>query len=249
MPNDGDQGVSLNHACYGVSSIGVIHSPFKQKFGIPRQSRLVDVVGEVELYPPFNQEEAFVGIEQSSHIWLLFLFTEHIDKQTKLSVRPPRLGGNERIGVFATRSSFRPNAIGMSLVRLEKVINDGGKVSLQVSGVDLLDGTQVIDIKPYVPYADCEPIATHGFASLAPDEQALDVQWQPEAVAELAVCYGEAAIQIQQQISQLIGLDPRPAYHDQERSYGLLFAQTDIQWRCMGKKAIVDKVIKVTETT
>lgn len=237
-----DQSNSFNH----IAPIGIAHSPFKQKFGIPRQSRLVDVAGEVELYPPFDQEEAFIGIEQSSHIWLLFLFTEHLGKKANLSVRPPRLGGNERIGVFATRSSFRPNAIGMSLVTLDKVIRDNAKVRLQVSGLDLLDGTQIIDIKPYVPYADCEPTATHGFASDAP-EQYLNVVWQPLAVEQLLACYGDAAQNIQQQISQLISLDPRPAYHDQQRTYGLVFANTDIQWRCDGEQAIVENIVILTE--
>lgn len=230
-----------------VDPIGVVHSPFKQKFGIPRQSRLVDVAAEVELYSPFNQKEAFVGIEQSSHVWLIFLFTEHLDRALKLSVRPPRLGGNERVGVFATRSSFRPNAIGMSLVKLDAVINENDKVGLQVSGIDLLDGTQIIDIKPYVPYADCEPLATHRFAYDAPNKESLKVVWKPEAIDQLNAFYGDKSVSIRQQVSQLISLDPRPAYHDQERSYGLVFAHTDIQWRCEGKQATVDKVVILTE--
>ena len=136
---------------YSVSPVGILHSCFKEKFAIPRQPQLAPAArGILELLPPFNTGEAVAGLEQVSHVWLIFLFHQALEDKPRLKVRPPRLGGNQSIGVFASRATHRPNGIGQSVVRLDKV--EAGR--LHLSGIDLLDGTPILDIKPYVPYAD-----------------------------------------------------------------------------------------------
>ena len=147
---------------YRVTPVGFVRSCFKEKFAIPRQPQLAPAArGVLELLAPFDQAQAIEGLEQVSHVWLLFLFHQALESQPRLKVRPPRLGGNQSVGVFATRSTHRPNGIGQSVVKLEKV--EPGR--LWLSGIDLLDGTPVLDIKPYVPYADCVTTATNQIAA------------------------------------------------------------------------------------
>lgn len=162
---------------HSVTPVGYLRSCFQEKFAIPRQSRLAPAArGVVELVPPFDQPQAVEGLEQVSHLWLLFLFHQTLEAQPRLRVRPPRLGGNQFTGVFATRSTHRPNGMGQSVVKLDRV--EAGK--LWVSGIDLLDGTPILDIKPYVPYADSLPEAYNRMAEAPPALIAMD--WHPEAL-------------------------------------------------------------------
>lgn len=154
---------------FGFRQIGVVRSPYKEKFAAPRQPGLVaDGVGELHLLPPYNQAEAVRGLMEFSHIWLLFVFHQTPEGGWRATVRPPRLGGNSRMGVFATRSPFRPNPIGMSLVALEGITLRGADVILRLGSLDLVDGTPVVDIKPYLPYAESLPNARAGFAQAGP---------------------------------------------------------------------------------
>lgn len=210
--------------------IGIVHCGFKEKFGIPRQPGLAtSIQSRIELLPPFNTPAAVKGLEECSHIWLIFLFSANQQQGWSPTVRPPRLGGNQRIGVFASRSPFRPNPIGLSVVKLEEIITTNG-VTLVVTGADLLDTTPILDIKPYLPYADV--IADAHFA-LAPDYTPnltkVNFSAQADTVCQSAAQEGMA---LRQQITELLRQDPRPAYHQKpEREYGMQFDQYNIRWR------------------
>ncbi|MGY4490203.1 tRNA (N6-threonylcarbamoyladenosine(37)-N6)-methyltransferase TrmO [Pseudomonas sp. TE3610] len=212
---------------YSVSPIGFVRSCFKEKFAIPRQPQLAPAArGVLELVAPFDQGDAVQGLEHVSHVWLLFLFHQALEDKPRLKVRPPRLGGNKSMGVFATRATHRPNGIGQSVVRLEKV--EAGK--LWLSGIDLLDGTPVLDIKPYVPYADSLPQARNDMASGAPE--AIAVTW---ADAALVQAHGHAmrlAEPLVELIEQCLAQDPRPAYQvpAPEREYGVRFWDVEVRW-------------------
>lgn len=152
------------------NQIGIIRSPYKEKFAIPRQPGLIeDGGGELQLLPPYNQAESVRGLEAFSHIWVLFIFHQTMEGGWRPTVRPPRLGGNARTGVFATRSTFRPNPVGMSLVELKGIRVKGDAITLELGSLDLVDGTPVVDIKPYLPFAESHPQARAGFAQMAPD--------------------------------------------------------------------------------
>ncbi len=208
-----------------VQVIARIHTDFPAKFGIPRQSGLVpELVGEIIFEPEFRRPEALLGIEEFSHLWLLWEFSEVKRESWSATVCPPRLGGREKRGVFATRSPFRPNSIGLSCVKLEQVILEGEEApKLIVSGVDLLDGTPVYDIKPYLPYTDAHPEAEGGFGQ-AHREDGIRVVF-PEALSErLPEDKREAVLHVLQQ-------DPRAAYNKQpDYCYGMEFADYDIRF-------------------
>ncbi|SDI70151.1 tRNA-Thr(GGU) m(6)t(6)A37 methyltransferase TsaA [Pseudomonas flavescens] len=212
---------------YQVSPIGHVRSCFKEKFAIPRQPQLAPAArGVLELCAPFDQSDAVQGLEQVSHVWLLFLFHQALEDKPRLKVRPPRLGGNRSIGVFATRATHRPNGIGQSVVRLDRV--ESGR--LWLSGIDLLDGTPVLDIKPYVPYADCVPDAHNSIAADAPVQ--IEVQWQDSALAqarEHGLRLNEPLVEL---IEQCLAQDPRPAYQQPqpERRYGVRLWDVDVHW-------------------
>jgi tRNA-Thr(GGU) m(6)t(6)A37 methyltransferase TsaA len=212
---------------YSVSPIGFMRSCFKEKFAIPRQPQLAPAArGVLELIAPFDQGDAVQGLEQVSHVWLLFLFHQALEDKPRLKVRPPRLGGNQSIGVFATRATHRPNGIGQSVVKLDKV--EAGR--LWLSGIDLLDGTPVLDVKPYVPYADVIADARNGMAAAAPE--LIPVQWGDAALAqarEHGVRLEEPLIEL---IEQCLAQDPRPAYQTPtpERRYGAQFWDLDVRW-------------------
>ncbi|MDD0972463.1 tRNA (N6-threonylcarbamoyladenosine(37)-N6)-methyltransferase TrmO [Pseudomonas fontis] len=212
---------------YNVSPVGYVRSCFKEKFAIPRQPHLAPAArGVLELVPPFDQGEAVAGLEQVSHVWLLFLFHQALEDKPRLKVRPPRLGGNTSMGVFATRATHRPNGIGQSVVRLEKV--EAGR--LWLSGIDLLDGTPVLDIKPYVPYADSVAAAVNQMASAPPE--AIAVAWADTALPqahEHALRLGEPLVEL---IEQCLAQDPRPAYQvpPAERVYGVKFWDVQVRW-------------------
>lgn len=212
---------------YKVSPVGFMRSCFKEKFAIPRQPQLAPAArGVLELVPPFDSGEAVAGLEQCSHVWLLFLFHQTLEDKPRLKVRPPRLGGNASMGVFATRATHRPNGIGQSVVKLEKV--EPGRLLL--SGIDLLDGTPVLDIKPYVPYADSIAGASNQMASEAP--AAITVQWGENALPqarEHALRLAEPLVEL---IEQCLAQDPRPAYQipPAERVYGVKFWDVQVRW-------------------
>ncbi len=220
--------------------IARIQTDFPDKFGIPRQSGLVqELQGKIVFEPEFRSPEAVRGLEAFSHIWLLWQFSKAHKAQWSPTVRPPRLGGDKRVGVFATRSPFRPNDIGLSSVRLQRVEIDShdGPV-LYVSGADLVDGTPIYDIKPYLPYVDCHPDATEGYTS-----QTRLHQLQVEFPAELLARYPQDK---QAAIVHVLEQDPRPAYiNDPERIYGLSFAGYDVKFKVEGERLVVCDVVKL----
>jgi tRNA-Thr(GGU) m(6)t(6)A37 methyltransferase TsaA len=221
---------------YRFNAIGILHSPFKEKFGIPRQSGLLPVEAELELLPPYASDEAVRGLERVSHIWLLFVFHDTPAGAWSPTVRPPRLGGNQRMGVFATRSPFRPNPIGMSVVELLGIQHAQGRLILKLRGADLLDGTPVIDIKPYVPYADSLPEALTGFADCAPEHR-LQVRFSEQAEKSCA-----KQPELRALIIQVLELDPRPAYQreeETEREYGIRLFDRNVRWSVSGAQAHV----------
>ena len=217
--------------------IARIHNDFKEKFGIPRQSGLSgELKSRIVFEPEYRNPDALRGINGYSHLWLIWQFSEAIREDWSPTVRPPRLGGNKRMGVFATRSPFRPNPIGLSSVRLEniEVTKDEGTV-LIVSGADLLDGTPIYDIKPYVAYSDCHTDAVSGFADPV-REYHLNVVFCKELLSKVHISKQKALIQILEQ-------DPRPSYqNDPEREYGFRFADHEIFFKVDGDTLTVTAV-------
>ena len=229
-------------AMFQLKPIGFIHSCFRQKFGIPRQPGLVPAArATLELLPPYAQPEAVRGLEGFSHLWLLFVFHGVPAGHWQPKVRPPRLGGNRRLGVFATRSTFRPNPIGLSAVTLERIEIREGRVVLHLAGVDLLDGTPVLDIKPYLPYADCIVDATGGFAVAAPARLPA-VEFSP-AAAEFCAAWPEG--DLRELIVQTLRQDPRPAYQQADsalRQYGMALYDCNVQWEVRNSVAYVMEI-------
>ena len=205
------------------------------KFGVPRQPGLVkSATATLELLPPFNQPEAFRGLDDFSHVWITFIFSSiGFPRVGKSTVRPPRLGGNERIGIFATRSNFRPNPIGLSVVELKHV--EGIKLTLG-SG-DFLDGTPILDIKPYVPYSDSLPNARGAFAS-EPPMPGNAVTFLPEVEQKFQSLETVDRPNLRQLISDMLSYNPRPAYqnNDQERVFGTTVFDLNIKWKQAGDK-------------
>lgn len=216
--------------------IAVMHSDFPTKFGIPRQSGLAEALQSTIVFEPaYRNPEALRGIEGFSHLWILWQFSQAVRQDWSPTVRPPRLGGNTRMGVFATRSPFRPNAIGLSCVRLLSVehTQDMGTV-LHIGGADLMDGTPILDIKPYIPYCDAHPEAMEGFTQDAGDF-ILEVDF-PENLKQ------RLPAEKQEAICQVLSHDPRPSYQkDSDRVYGLSFAGHDIRF------TVKDKVLTVVD--
>lgn len=222
--------------------IARIHSAFPEKFGIPRQSGLVeDLQAQIIFEPEYRSPEAVRGLEEFSHVWLIWEFSEAKRDAWSPTVRPPRLGGNQRLGVFATRSPYRPNPIGLSCVRLDRVETGGalGPV-LHIRGADLMDGTPIYDIKPYLPYADCRPEAAGGFAAQRPEGK-LRVEL-PEPWLSLVPEADRAAL------AGVLAQDPRPAYQrDPERVYGLSFAGLEVRFRVEGDRLTVCQIEKSSD--
>lgn len=212
-----------------LDPLGHIATPFPDKFGIPRQPRLAPHArGVLKLLPPYDREEAVRGLSAFSHLWLTFVFHQ-VHGRWQPTVRPPRLGGNTRVGVFASRSPFRPNGLGLSLVELLEIDTRQG-VTLTLGGVDLVDGTPIVDIKPYIPYAESVPDARGGFVDGTPTT--LPVAFAPAAEATLAAL-GPRAAELRALISEVLAQDPRPAYADDAaRVYGVRLYEFDIKWRC-----------------
>ena len=222
-----------------IQIIARMHSDFATKFGIPRQSGLVEELRSTIVFEPeFRNSDALRGIEDFSHLWIIWQFSEAVRQDWSPTVRPPRLGGNTRMGVFATRSPFRPNSLGLSSVRLLGVehTEQWGTV-LHVGGADLMDGTPIFDIKPYIPYGDSHPDATGGFTANAED-YLLDVDFPQELLLRLPEEKRSAAIGV-------LSHDPRPSYQRKpDRVYGLTFAGFDIRFTVKGKILSVTEVVK-----
>jgi len=217
--------------------IGKVSSPYKEKFAIPRQAGLVSSAkGSIQLLDDVNNIDVVRGLEAFSHIWVIFVFHGTQDQGWSPLVRPPRLGGNKKIGTLATRSTFRPNPIGMSLVKLDgiEIVKHHNKkqVMINISGLDLLDGTPVLDVKPYIPYSDAKTEAIAGYAQCSP-ELSMQVTFNDKAkltLQSLEKTYPELNIFI----SQILEQDPRPAYKQQthdEKTYGMSLYDLNIQWR------------------
>ena len=219
-----------------MNIIGRIRTDFPTKFGIPRQSGVVkELKGRIVFEPEYRNEDALRGIEDFSHLWLIWQFSENVREGWSPTVRPPILGGNTRVGVFATRSPFRPNPIGLSSVKLEGVEVDphDGPV-LIVSGADLMDGTPILDIKPYIPYADSHPEATEGFRSGGWNRM-LEVDFPPELLAKVPEKQHKSLIEV-------LANDPRPSYHhDPDRVYGMPFGDVEVKF------SVNEKVLKVVD--
>ena len=210
---------------HSIKVIARIRSDFPEKFGIPRQSGLVpELRAKIVFEPEFRNADALRGIEGFSHLWLIWQFSAAVRDTWSPTVRPPRLGGNERMGVFATRSPFRPNAVGLSCVKLEGVAQEDGLGSvLIVSGADLMDGTPIYDIKPYLPYADAHPEARGGFAPAA--KETIRVECAPELLESVPGRQRAALLGV-------LAQDPRPQYQDDPaRVYGMSFGGWDVKFR------------------
>lgn len=219
-----------------------IKSDFPDKFGIPRQSGLLkNLRSTIVFEPEFRIADALRGLEGFSHLWLLWIFSENVRDTWKPTVRPPRLGGNTRLGVFATRSSFRPNPIAMSCVKIEKINLTGENApSIEVSGADLMDGTPIVDIKPYLPYADSVPEAAGGFAEAVRFNK-LEVSFAPEVQAALGEQF---PAEKKAALVELLSEDPRPAYQrSADRVYGFRFADFEIKFQVQGDHLTVVAIL------
>jgi tRNA-Thr(GGU) m(6)t(6)A37 methyltransferase TsaA len=216
----------VNMHTFEFSQIGVIHSCFKEKFAAPRQPGLVTAaLAQIELHPPYNQADAVDGLLEFSHLWITFVFDQTAKAGWKPKVRPPRLGGNKKVGVFTTRSTFRPNPIGLSLVKLESIDTRKG-VILEVSGADLIDQTPILDIKPYLPWVESIPNARSGFAT---EDQTLNLPIVYSAKAQSVLLQKP---KLKELIEQVLLHDPRPAYQkDDERIYGCALADINLKWQ------------------
>ncbi|EPN5738068.1 tRNA (N6-threonylcarbamoyladenosine(37)-N6)-methyltransferase TrmO [Cronobacter dublinensis] len=218
---------------FAFEQIGVIRSPYKEKFAVPRQPGLVNSArGELHLIAPYNKPDAVRGLEGFSHIWILFVFHQTMEGGWRPTVRPPRLGGNARMGVFSTRSTFRPNPIGMSLVELQGIRTEKEHVILTLGGLDLVDGTPVVDIKPYLPFAEALPDARAGYAQQAPDA-AVPVTFTDEITHALTHLEKRYPM-LKRFIVEVLSQDPRPAYRKEEetgKSYAVWLLDFNVRWR------------------
>lgn len=219
-----------------LKKIGVIYNGYTEKFGIPRQSGMVDNLSKIVFEPEYSKKEAFRGIEGYEYLWIIWGFDKSARDGFVPTVRPPRLGGNKRVGVFATRSPFRPNPIAISSVKFEKIDFVGGKVELFVRGADILNGTPVYDVKPYIPFSDSHVSAKAGFSDNA-KEYCLPVVFECDIQGEDKVLIKE--------ITDILCRDPRPAYiEDDQRVYGVSYSGNDIIFKCVDGKIIVTEIKK-----
>lgn len=224
-----------------IKPVADYHGPLTTKFGIPRQSGLIDLPGEIVFRPAFRSPDAVRGLEGFDRIWLIWEFSDNPDAKTfQATVRPPRLGGNTALGVFATRSPFRPNRLGLSCVELVRIDPEGP--ILHVKGADLMDGTPIYDIKPYVPYADAFPEARGGFTDTAAWEP-LQVDFSPAALEVLAAQPDPDVLRTR--LEQVLAQDPRPRFHhDPDRLYGMPFGPFDIRFQVKGKVLSVVEIVQ-----
>ena len=218
---------------FSMTPIAHIHSDFAEKFGVPRQSGLVEELeADIVFEPAYQNPDALRGLEDFSHIWLIWVFDRAIRDTWSPTVRPPRLGGNTRMGVFATRSPFRPNPIALSCVKLAGIRQTAEGPVLRVRGADLVNGTPILDIKPYIPYADCHPDAAEGFTGQTQFHR-LQVQFPPELLAQVPQADRAA-------LTGVLAGDPRPSYqHDPQRVYGMEFAGLEVHFTVDGAQLTV----------
>jgi len=233
-------------ANYGLRPIGIVRSCYTDRFGIPRQPGLVTAAeARLELFPRYGREEAFAGLDGFSHIWLIFIFHQCIATEWKPMVRPPRLGGNRKVGVFASRSPYRPNPIGLSAVKLVGIERKGKTLTLELHGTDLLDGTPVLDIKPYIPYADALPDADAGFAPDPPGKH-WQVEFASQALHQISDLDPGGVRRLPLLIEQVLRQDPRPGYmnHRLERTdFGMRLYELEIKWRLDEERFLVVSVL------
>lgn len=220
-----------------LKPIAKIINDFDSKFAVPRQSGLVgDVKSQIVFEKKYSNEAAFKRIEEFSHLWLIWGFSLNSHQTNSLTVRPPRLGGNEKVGVFATRSPFRPNPIGLSSVKLEEVVKDkNNNVTLIVSGADLVSGTPIYDIKPYITFSDCHTDAVCGFADENKNHK-LNIIIDDNILNNIEK-------EKQNTLKEILKGDPRPAYHEDGRQYGFAFAGKEIKF------TVTENILTVTEIT
>jgi tRNA-Thr(GGU) m(6)t(6)A37 methyltransferase TsaA len=226
--------------------IGIVRSCFTDKFGIPRQPNLVTAArGRLVLLPPYDREEALQGLDGFSHIWLVFVFHDCLDAGWRPTVRPPRLGGQRKVGVFASRAPYRPNPIGISAVEYLGAERDRDGLALHLAGIDLLDGTPVLDIKPYIPYADALPTARAGFAQQPPGVD-WEIAFSDSAEAQLASADPEGTRQLRALITQILGQDPRPGYMDRyphRTEFVMQLYDLEVHWQLAGRVARVIAIL------
>lgn len=223
-----------------LQPIGIIHSPFKEKFAVPRQPGLVNSLEvELELLPPYNQQGTVRGLEDFSHVWLIFFFHQNSNRGWHTTVRPPRLGGNKKVGVFASRSPFRPNPVGLSAVELIEIVYRKPRLILRLRGTDLVDGTPIFDIKPYLPYSDALPSAKGSFATEEPP--LIPVEFSPQAENDLKY-FSDRYPRLRQSIIEILEQDPRPAYRGKKtdsNGYGVRIYDLNLKWEMDGETARV----------
>ncbi len=222
-----------------IQTIGIVHSCFSEKFGVPRQPGLVkSAKGRLELLEPFNREEMVKGLEEFSHVWLQFLFHETLEEGWKPTIRPPRLGGKKRVGVFASRSPHRPNFLGMSVVRLEGIVREKKGLFLELAEVDLLDKTPIVDIKPYLPYSDRVEGASSGY--LQPDAVEGEVEFEEEVMQFCKEYRQKTGRNLRTLITEVLAQDPRPASQRKVvREFGMLLWDVNVRWRAEDKTCVV----------
>lgn len=230
-----------------IEPIGYIKSPYTEKFAIPRQPGLVTAAkGKIILVPPYNDPNIVKGLQEFSHIWLIFNFHATQAQGWKSQVRPPRLGGNKKIGVLATRSTFRPNSIGMSVVKLDGINITPNALEIDISSLDLLDKTPIIDIKPYISYSDAIPEATSSYASTAPENN-MNIIFQQQAMHTLFTIKDKYD-NLEELITQVLMQDPRPAYKKNtidNKVYGMNLFDLNIQWQLSSTNTI--EVIAISQ--
>ena len=224
--------------------IGYMRSPYQEKFGIPRQPNLVEIESYIEMQGVYNDLNAFQGIEEFSHLWLIWQFHDNKNQQDSAKfrpqVRPPRLGGNQKIGVFASRSMYRPAPIGLSVVKLKKVQKVGKQVRVYVVGSDLLNGTPIVDIKPYIQYSDAVMDAKSAYAQDEPQRKSVVWLQNAQISRDELLKKGILSIQICQELEQVLALDPRPAYQDDPtRIYGMNFANLNVHFSVDGNQVSI----------
>ena len=219
-----------------IEPIGYIENDYKEKFGIPRQSGLSEsVISRVIFEDEYTDRNYFKDIQEFSHIWLIWYFSDVDKKNIKPTVRPPKLGGNKKVGVFASRSPFRPNRIGISCVKLIKVDFGYKRITLYVTGADLMNGTPIIDVKPYLPYTDSRPDATNGFA-LDDVNGLLDVKCSDEFLSKIPFDLADGLL-------ETLKHDPRPSYqNDKERVYGMSYGNLQIKFKVDGNELTIIEV-------